>query len=94
MKVRFNRGALADLDEIFSYIAADNHKAASEFVDHIEEVVRLIGHSPEMGVRTKRPQLRMFPVANYLIIYEVVADEVIIHYVRHGARKRPWEGEP
>jgi hypothetical protein len=27
------------------------------------------------------------------MVYEVKADEVIIHYVRHGARRRPWEGE-
>ena len=30
---------------------------------------------------------------NYLIVCEVATDEVIIHYVRHGARRRPWEGE-
>ena len=34
-----------------------------------------------------------FPVGNYLIVYEVGQDEVIIHYVRHGARRRPWEKE-
>jgi hypothetical protein len=28
-----------------------------------------------------------------LIVYEVGQDEVVIHYVRHGARRRPWEGE-
>jgi len=28
-----------------------------------------------------------------LIVYEVGTDEVVIHYVRHGARRRPWEGE-
>ena len=51
MKLRYERGALADLEEIFAYIAADNPEAASRLV-----------------VR-------------------------IIHYVRHGARQRPWEGE-
>ena len=28
MKVRFNRGALRDLEEIFDYIASDNPRAA------------------------------------------------------------------
>jgi len=28
-----------------------------------------------------------------LIVYEVARDEVVVHYVRHGARRRPWERE-
>lgn len=30
MKLRFERGALADLDEIFAYIAKDSRKAAAQ----------------------------------------------------------------
>jgi len=32
MKVRYERGALADLDEIFAHIAADNREAAARLV--------------------------------------------------------------
>jgi len=46
-----------------------------------------------MGEATSRPRFRRWPVGNYLIVYEVEQDEVIIHYVRHGARRRPWEDE-
>jgi hypothetical protein len=35
----------------------------------------------------------VFRSALSLIVYEVGTDEVIIHYVRQGARRRPWEGE-
>ena len=93
MRVRFNRGALADLDEIFSYIAKDSPSAAAELVDRLEEVAELLGHSPYIGQKTKRPGLFKHPVDKHLLVYEVLADEVIIHYVRHGARLRPWEGE-
>jgi toxin ParE1/3/4 len=93
MKVRFNRGALRDLEEIFDYIAADNPRAAAALVARIEDAAALIGHIPEIGVTTSRPQFRRFPVGNYLIVYEIMPDEVLIQYVRHGARKRPWEGE-
>jgi toxin ParE1/3/4 len=49
MKVRYERGALADLEEIFSYIAADNRPAAARLVARIEEAVVRIGHNPYMA---------------------------------------------
>ena len=88
MKVRYNSAALVDLDEIFAYIAADNHSAAAELVGHIQHVVLLIGLNPQMGHRTKRPNLKKFPVEEHLIVYEITPDEIIIQYVRHGARKQ------
>jgi addiction module RelE/StbE family toxin len=93
MKVRFNRGALHDLEEIFDFISADNSLAAASLIERIERAAALIGHVPEIGVKTSRPQFRKFPVGNYLIVYEITPDEVVIQYVRHGARRRPWEGE-
>jgi addiction module RelE/StbE family toxin len=91
MRVRFNRGALRDLEEIFDYIATVNPRAGAAFVSRIEEAAALIGYAPEIGVKTRRPEFRKFPVGDYLVIYEIMADEVIVQYVRHGARKRPWE---
>jgi toxin ParE1/3/4 len=93
MKLRFERGALADLDEIFGYIAKDNRKAAAQLVARIEQVTARIAEQPHLGAATRNPKFRRFPVSGYLIVYEVGSNEVIIHYVRHGARLRPWEGE-
>jgi toxin ParE1/3/4 len=93
MKLRYERGALADLDEIFAYIAADNRAAAARLVSRIEDVATRICANPYIGEATRDPRFRRFPVGNYLIVYETTTDEVIIHYVRHGARRRPWEGE-
>lgn len=93
MKLRYERGALADLDEIFAYIAADNPKAAARLVARIEEVAKRIADNPYIGEATRKSAFRRFPVGQYLIVYEVGRDEVIVHYVRHGARRRPWEGE-
>jgi toxin ParE1/3/4 len=93
MKLRYERGALGDLDEIFAYIAADNREAAARLVDRIEDVAARIAASPYVGEATRKPGFSRLPVGSYLIVYEVTADEVIIHYVRHGARRRPWEGE-
>jgi len=93
MKLRYERGALADLDEIFAYIAVDNPEAAGHLVNRIEDAARRIAATPFMGEATRKSRFRRFPVGNYLIVYEVGTDEVVIHYVRHGARRRPWEGE-
>ncbi len=93
MKVRYGRFALADLEEIFAYIASDNRDAAARLVARFEEVAARIGASPYLGEATRKSCFRRFPVGNYLIVYEVTSDEVIIHYIRHGARQRPWENE-
>jgi len=41
MKLRYEHGALADLDEIFAYIAADNREAAGRLVARIEHEAEL-----------------------------------------------------
>jgi plasmid stabilization system protein ParE len=46
MKLRYERGALADLDEISAYIAADNREAAARLV---EDAARRIAATPYMG---------------------------------------------
>jgi toxin ParE1/3/4 len=93
MKLRFERGALADLDEIFAYIAKDSPRAAAQLVTRIEQATALIAEQPHLGAATRNPKFRRFPIDNYLVVYEVGSNEVIVHYVRHGARLRPWEGE-
>jgi toxin ParE1/3/4 len=93
MKLCYERGALADLDEIFAYIAADSRQAAGRVVARIERVATRIAASPHIGGTTRRSGFLRFPVGKYLIVYEVGNDEVVVHYVRHGARPRPWEGD-
>jgi toxin ParE1/3/4 len=93
MRLRYERGALADFEEIFDYIARDNRDAAARLVARIEQTAARIAEMPYIGEATRKSRFRRFPVGNYLIVYEVTDDEVIIHYVRHGARRRPWEGE-
>jgi len=93
MKLRYNRGALADLEEIFSYIAQDNPEAAAKLVARIEAVAARIAESPYIGEAARKSRFRRMPIGKYLIVYEVAEAEVIIHYVRHGARRRPWERE-
>jgi toxin ParE1/3/4 len=92
MKLRYERGALADLDEIFAYIAADSREAAGHLVARIEMATR-IAASPHIGGTTRKSGFLRFPVGKYLIVYEIMSEEVVVLYVRHSARPRPWEGE-
>jgi plasmid stabilization system protein ParE len=77
MKLRYERGALADLDEIFAYIVADNREAAGRLVARIEEVATRIAASPHIGGKTLKSGFLRFPVGKYLIVYEVGNDEVV-----------------
>ena len=91
MKVRLNRGALNDIGEILDYIAHRNPRAAAELSLQFENAAKLIGSMPEIGSKTTREHFRRLVIGNYLLVYELAGGEAIIHYVRHGARKRPWE---
>jgi plasmid stabilization system protein ParE len=55
MKVRYERGALADLEEIFRYIAKDNRRAASGLVARIEDAAARIGSALYMARRHATP---------------------------------------
>ena len=93
MRVKYNRGALNDLNVILSYIGELNPKAAGELLSKFETAIERIAQMPEIGVRTERLDLRKIVVGNYLMVYEYTGTEIIIHYIRHGARKNPWEAD-
>jgi plasmid stabilization system protein ParE len=62
MKLRYERGALADLDEIFAYIAVDSRGAAGRLVARIERVAMRIAASPHIGGTTRKSGFLRFPV--------------------------------
>ena len=80
--------ALADLEEIWQYIADDSPDAADRIVDEILEACDKLRSSPEIG----RPRedlgtgLRSWPVRNYIIFYRFGGDTVGVARVLHGAR--------
>jgi plasmid stabilization system protein ParE len=91
MRVSFNTPALADLREIFSYIAADDKNAAIMLIGRICEAVIRIGECPGIGQWTEGGKLKKLPIGNYSLFYEVKTEEIIIHHIRHGARLPPRE---
>ena len=95
MRTRFSRDAVADLEEIFSYIAMDNPAAVAAVIDRVERSVARLADFPELGHPTDRAGIRVLPLGRYpyLIFYEVTAEAIVVHHVRHGARRRPWDQE-
>jgi plasmid stabilization system protein ParE len=52
MKLGFERGALADLNEIFAYIAQNNPEGAPKLVARIEKAAARIAEMPYMAATT------------------------------------------
>jgi addiction module RelE/StbE family toxin len=93
MSVRYTRDALRDLEQISSYLAEQNAPAAAGLLDAVEKIVARLNRFPYSAPQTEMSGIRAASVLRYpyIIFYTVEGDEVLIHYIRHAARLRPWE---
>lgn len=80
--------ALADLAEIWNYIADDSEANADAFLLTIDDKLSLIATQPGMGrLRSElAPGLRSFPVGRYIILYQTLPIGIEIVRVLHSAR--------
>ncbi len=90
-KVVKSPDAERDLLEIWVYIAERNFDAADELLETFDEKLRTLAEFPGMGPERNdlAPQLRMFPVGNYVLLYRPVATGIELVRVAHGARNLP-----
>ncbi|WP_157017666.1 type II toxin-antitoxin system RelE/ParE family toxin [Mesorhizobium xinjiangense] len=81
--------AEADIETIARHIAADSPPATLRRYDKILSACRQLGDMPGTGVARFdiRPQLRMLPVGNYLLLYRETEEGAEIVRVIHGARE-------
>ncbi|HEY4922257.1 MAG TPA: type II toxin-antitoxin system RelE/ParE family toxin [Xanthobacteraceae bacterium] len=95
MKLRYTGSALADLGTILDYIAAHSPQGAERVQGRIQALVDLLLRHPHAGVRTDDPTIRRLTTSPYpyLIFYEVTETEIIVHAVRHAARRPLAPGE-
>ncbi len=89
MKVRYSRRSIDDLVAIGEFIAERSPGAAEQVVARLRSSIEMLELFPRFGRITDDPDIRMFPVVRYpyLVFYEVMNDEVVIHHIRHGARE-------
>ena len=87
-------GAEADLDGIWYYVAKESGSTeiADRLIDSITERFFLLSQHPHIGRcrdEDLRPGLRSFPVGEYVIIYRIEGEDVLILYVMRGNRDIP-----
>jgi toxin ParE1/3/4 len=81
----------SDLDGVWYYVASvsGSAEAADRLVDSITERFLLLANYPNLGRRRDddlRPGLRSFPVGEYIIIYVLRDENVVILRVLRGSR--------
>jgi toxin ParE1/3/4 len=81
----------SDLDSIWYYAASGSGSVeiADRLIDSIAERFFLLSKYPNVGRRRDddlRPGLRSFPTGEYIIIYRLRDDDVLILRVLRGAR--------
>jgi toxin ParE1/3/4 len=91
MAHRLAPAAEAELDDIWHYIATESRsiEIADRVVDSIADRFLLVASHPHIGRRRDedlRPGLRSVPVGEYVIIYRVEDDGVLILHVVRGSR--------
>jgi toxin ParE1/3/4 len=83
--------AEADLDDIWCYIArkSGSLEIADRFTEFLSDRFYLLANHPYIGRRRDeelRPGLRSFPVRDYVILYRIEKDDVLILRILHGSR--------
>lgn len=81
----------SELDDIWLYVASksDSVEIADRVIDNITNRFQLLANNPWIGRRRDedlRPGLRSFPAGEYMIIYRIETDAVLILHVMHGSR--------
>ena len=95
MKVRYTATALAEVDEICSYIEKDNPAAAARVAAAIERTIALLAKRPKLApiVHGGTIRAKLVERFQYRVFYEIADAELIIRNVRSTRRLRPWEGK-
>jgi toxin ParE1/3/4 len=80
--------ALADLAEIWAYIADDSPANAEAFAALIDTKLQALGRQHAMGRNRDElhKYLRSFPVDRYVMFYRPLSDGIEVVRVLHGAR--------
>jgi toxin ParE1/3/4 len=94
MKVVWTDAALADLDDILAFTAANYPTLVNSVERRIRAVVERLGSWPASArIVDERPDVRVVPLIRYpyRVFYRINRDRVEILHIHHAARE-PWAG--
>jgi toxin ParE1/3/4 len=89
MRLRYTTRAAAELDEVLAFVDRESPQGARRVKARVLAVIDLLLRYPESGKLTNTSRLRRAVVYAYpyLIYYKMSATEIVIHGVRHTARR-------
>jgi toxin ParE1/3/4 len=78
LRIVHTPAARLDLLAIWSYIADDSEVSADQLLRRIDDVVIMLSERPHAGrLRSElHPDIRSFPVGNYILFYRVVSGAI------------------
>lgn len=87
-EVHKSRAASIDLDNVWSYIAADNPDAADNFLRRILARCQSYAHQPHLGESRSElgREVRCSSVERYVVYYKPIAEGIELSRVLHGSR--------
>lgn len=83
--------ALADFDDIYEFIAANNERAAAKVLRSLDAAIQRLADHPLLGrpYRHKRVRLRLLVHDEYLVFYRERPGVIELVRVLHGKQNIP-----
>ncbi|MCZ8090893.1 MAG: type II toxin-antitoxin system RelE/ParE family toxin [Flavobacterium sp.] len=87
-KVKFLKLAEIEINESFDFYESRSKGLGLQFLKYLKSYVTILVTKPELFEIKKQPFYRELPLKKFpfVIVYEIMADEVIIHSVFHTSR--------
>lgn len=91
MRYRLLPSAEAELAGVWEYTATQsgNREIADRQLQSLSDCFSLLAQNPRLGRQRDydlQPGLRSFPVGDYLVIYKIVGNELLILHIFRGSR--------
>jgi plasmid stabilization system protein ParE len=96
LRVVLSRFAVAELDEILTYIGKRSPAGAKDVEARFRHAFELIAQHPRASQPlAQRPDVRRLPLGRYpyAVYYVAGADEVTVLRIMHSARRPPWSDD-
>jgi plasmid stabilization system protein ParE len=89
VKLRYTPRGAAELDKVLAHIEARSPQGARRVQTRIQVIINLLLQHPHAGRLTSKGRLRRIIASPYpyLIFYQATENDIVIHGVRHGARR-------